>query len=231
MMAAMVENGQDLGIRNAMIERHLPLVRRVASQMSRRLPPHVEMDELISAGAMGLLHAVERFEPQRGLAFSTFATPRIRGAMLDALRSSNRIPRTLRTRRRAINQAVNRLTGELGRMPKSGEVAEALEVDQDTYSRWRRDINAVEMLPLETADTIGTQWRPMDEGNADLAEALLQLPERERQVLALYYYEELSQREISRMLGVTESRISQLHTRALSRLRQAMAGQGTAACS
>jgi RNA polymerase sigma factor for flagellar operon FliA len=233
----MMESGEpstcsrDLSARNAMVERHLPLVRRMANQLSRQLPPHIEVDELLSAGAVGLMQAVDRFEPARGLAFSTFATPRIRGAMLDALRSTQRIPRTLRTRRRQISSAVNRLSNQLGRSPTSSEVADELEVDGETYYRWRRDISAVEPVPLEAAETAAVSWQTSDEGNPDLAEALLQLPDRERQVLALYYYEELPQREIALALGVTESRISQLHTRALARLRGIMAGRESLPCS
>lgn len=221
--------------RDALVRQHLPLVRRLAYDLSRRLPASVEVDELVSAGSLGLLQAIDRFEPARGLAFSTFATPRIRGAMLDMLRAASQAPRAVRARRRQVAAAADRLTAQLGRAPDSEEMAAALGVDTETYGRWIRDIVALEAVPLDVAEA--ERFLPVTGGDAEeppmsdaLEAALGHLPERERQVLALYYFEDLPQREIARVLGVTESRVSQLHTRAVERLRQILTRRPGARC-
>ncbi|HXG45119.1 MAG TPA: FliA/WhiG family RNA polymerase sigma factor [Gemmatimonadales bacterium] len=232
---ARLRDRRDGTARDALVRQHLPLVRRLAYDLSRRLPSSVEVDELVSAGSLGLLQAIDRFEPSRGLAFSTFATPRIRGAMLDALRASSHAPRAVRVRRRQVAAAAERLTARLGRAPDPQEMAAALALDAETYGRWVRDIAALEAVPLDLAEaerflTVAggeAEEGPMSEA---LEAALARLPERERQVLALYYFEDLPQREIARVLGVTESRVSQLHTRAVHRLREILTGLRGARC-
>ncbi len=232
---ARIRDRRDTAARDALVRQHLPLVRRLAYDLSRRLPASVEVDELVSAGSLGLLQAIDRFEPSRGLAFSTFATPRIRGAMVDALRAASQAPRRVRARRRQVAAAEEWLTGKLGRAPRSQEVAQALAVDGGTYGRWVQEIAALEAVPLDLAEA--ERFLPVAEDQADegpmseaLEAALSRLPARERQVLALYYFEELPQREIARVLGVTESRVSQIHTRAVERLRQILTGLRGARC-
>jgi len=227
--------------RERLLTEHLGLVHYVAKQVARGLSTEADFDELVSAGTIGLVQALEGFDAARGLAFSTFAAPRIRGAMLDELRRQDHVPRSVRRKAREIGQAREALTRLLNRMPEPSELANQLGVDLETLWRWEGDVNGATRVSIERrAGADGDGPRPMDvivdDDSLDVEEhithgqeaellrdAILKLGEQERTVLALYYYEELKLSEIATVLGVTESRVSQIRSKALSRLRTRLA--------
>ncbi|MBK8006490.1 MAG: sigma-70 family RNA polymerase sigma factor [Gemmatimonadetes bacterium] len=205
-----------LSARDRLVERHLGLVHHMARAVERRTG--ADRDDLISAGTVGLLQAVERFDPERGHQFSTFALRRIRGAMLDEMRRMAPISRRAQTTRRRMTAARDRLECRLGRPVRAAEVALELGVEERRYLAWEADANRT-AAPLP-ADLPAPE--PIEaETPAWLVEALTRLPPRERTVISLSYGEELDGRAIAEVLGVTESRVSQLRHRALSRLRDA----------
>lgn len=229
----------DLDARQQLLEQHLGLVHHIARQIAERVPDGVELDDLVSAGALGLVLALESFEPARGLAFSTYATPRIRGAILDDLRSRDWVPRSVRSKTRKIASAVGQLESALGRTPEPGEIATAMGIDVNTFFKWQEDAENAVLLPLDGpvgtqdheattfAETLGdTSAVRADQAVAHkenleaLREAIGDLPPKERTVLALYYYEELNLRQIAEVLNLTESRISQIRSQALGRLQR-----------
>lgn len=230
-------DASDIDARNTLLRDNLNLVHHVAHKLARHLADDADVDELVSAGTLGLMSAAESFDPGRGLAFSTFAVPRIRGAMLDELRRQDHVPRSVRRKTRSIAQARESLMHALGRNPSSPELADALGVDCDTLYRWTADVETAVHLPLDghsrgagderptRAELLGSDDELPDERLAredELAlmrDAMLELGDQERTVLALYYFEDLSSREIGELLGVSESRVSQVRVRALARLR------------
>lgn len=231
----------DQSARDALLERHLPLVHHVARQIMRTLSVQVDLDDLVSAGSMGLINAVTSFDPSRGLAFSTYAAPRIRGAILDDLRRSDHVPRSIRRKQRQISAAEESLSGALERHPTGRETADRLGIDIDTFWRWKSDTEeAVQVSldqPVSTAQgrtalptelLQGATGRDTEERVNHHEEALMlrdeimRLKERERIVLTLYYFEELKLHEIARVLGLTESRVSQIRSKALLTLRGRM---------
>lgn len=228
--------------RTQLLDRYLGLVHHVARQVAVRVSDVVEVDDLVSAGTMGLVQALESFDLSRGLAFSTYAMRRIRGAILDELRSRDWVPRSVRAKGRQMAAMVAQLEGRLGRAPEPQEVARALALDMETYWRWREEVDGAvlvsldgsmtaehnESLSLEETLSNSTASLPGDrldqqETVAAIRGAIGTLPPKERTVLALYYYEELNLRQIAEVLHVTESRISQIRTQALKRLRQQLA--------
>ena len=231
----------DVDARDALLRENLSLVHHVARQLARGLAADADVDELVSAGTMGLMSALESFDVGRGLAFSTFAVPRIRGAILDELRRQDHVPRSVRRKTRSIAAAREALTRTLGRAPALSELAAALGVDAETLWRWQADVEGAVQVPLDrsTADHAGASVTPADVlGNGEeltderlsreeevalLREALLGLKDQERTVLSLYYFEELKAREIAEVLGVSESRISQIRSKALAQLRTMLA--------
>jgi RNA polymerase sigma factor FliA len=231
----------DTAARSQLLDRYLGLVYHAAREMMKRAPREIELHDLVSAGTIGLVQALEGFDPSRGLAFSTYAVPRIRGSILDELRSHDRMPRTVRTRRRAIAAARSQLQHALGRAPSSSEVADALGVDLATLWKWEQDIDRRATVALDQSASPGGSDTPLVESIADpaaaephaaitQAESLSELrgafdalPPRERLVLTLYYYEELNLRQIGEVLHITESRVSQIRTRALAHLREGLA--------
>lgn len=232
----------DEGARERLIERHLPLVRYFARRLSATVGGSVEREELVSAGMLGLLDAVEAYEPERGYRFSTFAAPRIRGAMLDELRRRDEAPRSVRRRQRRLAETEERLAVRLNRPPRHGEVAEVLGVDAATLWRWKSDVARATRSSLEERvgreegegrqlrDVITLEEADLDERLARRQEVerlrteLAALDERERLVLRLYDFQEMKLREIAELLEVTESRVSQIRTRAIGRLRDRMGG-------
>ncbi len=220
-----------------MLNEHLTLVHHVARQLQRKLTRELEHDELVSAGTLGLLSAMSAFQPSRGLAFSTFAVPRIRGAILDELRRLDHVPRSVRRKTRDINTARNKLAAEFGRQPSDGEVAQTLGVDLSTLWKWEADVDGAYQVPLNGPDKDRSedQRAPIELlANGETAvddvlgreqevqlvrEAILGLKSQERTVLALYYFEELKLHEIAKILELTESRVSQIRSKALSKLR------------
>jgi RNA polymerase sigma factor FliA len=217
-----------------------PLVKYVAGRMSSGLPAHVEEADLISYGLIGLISAIERFEPEREIKFETYAVPRIRGAIIDELRSLDWVPRSVRSRARQIEKANVKLENKLQRAPTDEEMAKELGIDEEDFQESLIQISNSTIAALDElwtiSDSSGDQVSLLDtihDPNAPdpakvldatalkdrVADAIARLPEREKLVIALYYYENLTLREIGEVLGVTESRISQLHTKAVLRLR------------
>lgn len=238
-----VRESGDPAARERLLTEHLGLVHHVARKVSRTLTVDVDLDELVSAGSMGLMNALDNFDASRGLAFSTFAAPRIRGAILDELRRQDHVPRSVRRKTREITAARESLMRELKRAPEDREVAQHLGVDVETFWRWTGDVEGTTHVPLDDRtgdDRDGRALAPADflagethhdiEDRLNLGEeveilrdAILRLKEQERIVLTLYYYEELKLHEIATILELTESRVSQIRSKAVSRLRGELA--------
>jgi RNA polymerase sigma factor FliA len=230
----------DQRARERLVVAYSPLVKYVAGRMSSGLPAHVEEADLISYGLVGLINAIERFELERQIKFETYAIPRIRGAIIDELRSMDWVPRSVRARARGIERANARLESKLHRAPTDEEMAHELGVSMEDFQESLMQISNSTISALDelwsVSDASGDQVSLLDtlhdphaqdpvqamdatELKDRVAEAIAKLPEREKLVIALYYYENLTLREIGEVLGVTESRISQLHTKAVLRLR------------
>ena len=219
---------KSVDLRNALAENYLPLVKLVCGRLAMSLPPHLDRDDLLSSGFFGLLDAIERFEPERNVRFETYAGLRIRGAMLDYLRSKDWIPVSMRHKIRKYEQTVCRLENELGRSATDKELAEALDISVEELQTLVSQCNSATVIPLEeylktdtteAIDTNPANSTELFELRDTLAKAINLLPEKERTVISLYYYEELTLKEISLILHLTEARISQLHTKAIFRMR------------
>lgn len=215
----------DLAVRNRLVIQYSPLVKYVAGRVRSGLPQSVDQADLISEGVVGLIDAIDKFEPARGLQFQTYAVPRIRGAMVDSLRASDWVPRSLREKKRDLDRAAAALEMRLGRTPTDDEVAAEVGVSvRDLRETYRKVsyTNVASFDELGGADDLGP---PTTDGGADpdlgpeLLEAVGQLPERDQIIVALYYFEALTLAEIGLVLGVTESRVSQLHTGVTKALR------------
>jgi RNA polymerase sigma factor for flagellar operon FliA len=226
--------------RDAVLRQHLGLVYHVAQQLSRVRANDVELDDLVSAGTLGLIDAFEHFDTSRGLAFSTFAAPRIRGAMLDELRRIDRVPRSVRRKTRQIDGASALLAGDLGREPAHGELAERLGIDLETLWRWQTERESTQVMSIDRTSASGDTPRggdwlagstgeeiddalTLEQECGILRDSLLELPEQERTVLSLYYFEDLKLNDIARILEVSESRVSQIRSKAIQRLRRRLA--------
>jgi RNA polymerase sigma factor for flagellar operon FliA len=227
--------------RERLVVAYSPLVKFIAGRMASGLPSHVEESDLISYGLLGLIGAIERFDTEREIKFETFAVARIKGAIIDELRSLDWVPRSVRARARQVEKAHSALEAELQRAPSDEEMAAKLEVTVEEFQGILLEIANSSVLALDDLWTFadpegGSQVSILDtiqdpaavdpesEAQASelkdrLADAIESLPERERLVIALYYYENLTLREIGEVLGVTESRVSQLHTKAVIGLR------------
>ncbi len=231
----------DRAARESIILQYAPLVKYVAGRLSIALPPVLDMDDVLSAGMIGLIRAVEHYDPRRGVPFENYAVTCIKGSILDQLRSLDVISRSVRQRAREIEKTMTGLQTTLGRLPTDREVAEQLGLDVDTYRKMLAEIGPA-TISLDSmlvgdgeSDTANLLSTLEDTNSPDpvslaerrglldsLAEAISNLSDREKLLLALYYKEELTMREISRVMGVSESRICQLHTRAVLRLRAQM---------
>ncbi len=214
-----------------LLTQYMPLVRRQALTLQVRLPASIELDDLIQAGMVGLLEALGRFDASQGATFATFASQRIRGAMMDELRTRDWLPRSVRRSARAVDDAVRRLEQQLGRAPEESEIARDLEMPLSEYQQLLNDTNSGQLLPFEELVADGgeparadTNYLPFEQlldqqQRQSLIDAIDALPEREKLLMALYYQEEMNLKEVGAVLGVTESRVSQLHSQAISRLR------------
>lgn len=222
------QKNRDPKIREQIVEHYLSLVKIIVGRIAISLPAHVDRDDLISSGFFGLLDAIERYDPVRGNKFETYAGVRIRGAILDYLRSKDWLPVSLRQKIRRYEQAVSTLEAKLGRAATDKEVAEYLDISLESLQQIVCQLNIATVIPLEeyirsekadTALVSPVDNLEMKELQESLAEAIDKLPEKERIVVSLYYYNELTLREISVILKLSEARISQLHTKAIFRLR------------
>jgi RNA polymerase sigma factor FliA len=232
--------------RERLVVAYSPLVKYVAGRMSSGLPAHVEEADLISYGLGGLISAIERFDLTREIKFETYAITRIRGAIIDELRTLDWVPRSVRARARQFERVNMKLEAQLQRAPTDEEMASELEITVDDFQEQLVQISNSTIVALDemwsVSDSSGDQVSLLDtlpdSGAPDpqqlvdeselrdrIADAIAALPEREKLVVALYYYENLTLREIGEVLGVTESRVSQLHTKAVLRLRSKLAGE------
>jgi RNA polymerase sigma factor FliA len=221
--------------RDQLVQRFLPLVKRVAYHLMARLPASVQFDDLVQNGMIGLLDATDRFQEGFGAQFETYATQRVRGAMLDGLRENDWLPRSLRRELRRIEAAINQLEHAHGRAPSESELAEALGMSLVDYQKTLQDARGHQLVYFEDFAGEGEEdflERHFTDNDADpaniledkntrelLVKAIGALPEREKMMMALYYEQDLNLREIGEVMGVTESRVCQLHTQAVARLR------------
>jgi len=208
------------------INNYLPLVKKIGLHLVARLPKHVELDDLLQVGALGLIQARESFDPTRGASFATYAGIRIRGAMLDEVRRNNWAPRSIQQKMKLVSDAIKRVEAELKRSASDVEIASGLEISLEEYHELSREIACSRMISLE--DTESMNW---DDGLdpflrlEDLAfrqalnKAIESLPSREMLVMSLYYGDELNLKEIGEVLGLSASRVSQMHGQALARVR------------
>lgn len=229
----------DPAAREQLIVHYSPIVKFVASRLAAGLPSSVDTGDLVSAGVFGLMDALDRFEPDRGAKFETFAIPRVRGAVLDGLRQLDWVPRSVRRKARAVETAIASLEATLHRTPTDEEIARELDISSVELQRWLAGIAVANVGPLEhlmatgrgevtVSSTDGTPGAAMED--RELRHAMRaevrRLPERERTVIALYYGEGLTLHEIGEVLGVTESRVSQIHTKAVLVLRSRLNAAG-----
>ncbi len=218
-----------LELRNRLVLQYSPLVKYVAGRLRTRLPDSVDYNDLVSDGIVALMGTIDRFDPGRGLTFQTFAVPRIRGAMVDALRALDWVPRSVRDRVRQVEEAQRVLEARLGRVPEDPEIAEELGIAvatlRELYAKASlRSLGSLDDLDLaDELSAAATQEIEDEEAKAVLLRVVGELPERDQVIIALYYFEGLTLAEIGRVLGVSESRVSQLHSRATMVLRAKLA--------
>jgi RNA polymerase sigma factor for flagellar operon FliA len=230
---------KDPAIREVFVNQYGPLVKYVAGKVAIGMPHNVEFDDLVGFGIFGLLDAIEKFDLNKGVKFKTYAVTRIRGAIIDELRSIDWVPRSVRQKTREIEEAIGTLESQLGRIATDREIAFSLGLKEDEYVKTLMKISCTTMLSLSdvwfSGDendkvSIGESIEAPSSLNPDvivekteikrvLAEHIRELPDKEQKILVLYYYRDLTLKEIGRVLGVTESRVSQLHTKAILHLR------------
>lgn len=229
--------------KNHLLIQHGPLVKKLAHQLKARLPPNVEVDDLIQAGMIGLLDAIARYEDTHGAQFETYAVQRIRGAMLDELRSSDWLPRSIRQNMRKVEDAVQVLTQQLGRAPQESEMAKQMDLTLVQFQALLGECGGHQLIYYEDFhDSEGGQEHFLDrfavnegqepsQGLIDegfrlaVIDAINRLPEREKILMGLYYEQEMNLKEIGAVLGVSESRVCQLHSQAIARMRSTLREQ------
>ncbi len=229
----------DLERRNALVVEHLSLVKYVASRIATRLPSHVELDDLVNAGIIGLMDAIDKFDYSRKIKFKTYAEFRVKGAILDELRALDWMPRSTRQKATRLEKAYNELEQLFGRPASDDEVVSHLGITHDEFQTMLVEARGVSLISIEElrSDNDDSADRnllecladpddlsPADIVNMDqiyqiVSDAIDQLPEKERLVVSLYYYDEMTMKEIGRIMEITESRVSQIHTKAILRLR------------
>lgn len=233
-------NRKSSASRDHLIVHYSPLVKFVAGRIGAGLPNSVDPGDLVSSGVFGLIDAIDRFDPERGVKFETFAAPRIRGAIYDGLRQLDWVPRSVRSRAREVERAFSLLEHEMGRGPTDEELAAQLRITEDELARWLASIAATTIGPLDRAVAAGYEPESVESAGMEHPVAAIEdqelrevmrteirrLPEREKLVLSLYYDEGLTLAEIGDVLGVTESRVSQIHTKSVLHLRSRMSAAG-----
>jgi RNA polymerase sigma factor for flagellar operon FliA len=238
----------DQALRDRLILTYAPLVKYVAGRLGSGLPAHVDEGDLVSYGLLGLIAAIERYDPDRDVKFETYAIARIKGSILDELRAMDWVPRSVRSRAREIERAMTELESKLGRAPTDEEISAKVGITVEELENSLTDISRSSIAALDELWTVsgsgGDQIALIDtiedtqgpepqsafaqtEMREAVADAISRLPEREKLVITLYYYEDLTLREIGEVLGVTESRVSQLHTKAILRLKARLGGSMT----
>lgn len=224
--------------KDELIKEYAPLIRFIAQKIAVRLPSNIELDDLISAGVIGLMDAIDKYDPSRDNKFKTYAEFRVRGAILDELRAQDWVPRSIRDKAKLLDRTVVSLESELGRSPTDEEIAEALNISMDEFYSLVNQVRPISLLSIDEQQTFSSvdkksilnlletskMANPFNQLNVKaikdiVAQAIEGLPERQRLVLSLYYYEDLNLKEIGQVLRVTESRVSQLHAQAVQRLR------------
>ena len=225
--------------REEVIKRYSPMIKYVANRIAMRLPPHIEVDDLISVGVLGLMDAITKYDSSRGAKFKTYAEFRVRGAILDELRAMDWVPRSIRQKASKVDKVVQELQAKLSRSPEDEEVAKEMGLSLDQFHDTLNETKSIPIFSLEdlgVAKESGEQQSLLDclAGKADadpqtqirlielkeiIAKAIDALPEKERLMVSLYYYEELTMKEIGAVLEITESRVSQIHSKAVYRLR------------
>ncbi len=232
----------NLQIREKLLIKYMPLVKYVAGKMMFSLPTCVDYNDLLSAGVMGLIGALDRYNPEQGVKFETFVLPRIKGAILDELRTLDWAPRSLRSKARMVEKVNARLEKELGRAASSQEIASELNMEIEEYGGVLREVSKASLLSLDGSRVVENENAPSmydllenpqsdnphrclehEELNGLLIQAIENLNEQEKIVMALYYYEELTLKEIGQVLNITESRVSQIHSKAIGSLKSALA--------
>jgi len=225
--------------REEVIKRYSPMIKYVANRIAMRLPPHIEVDDLISVGVLGLMDAISKYDSNRGAKFKTYAEFRVRGAILDELRAMDWVPRSIRQKASKVDKVLQELQAKLSRSPEDEEVAKEMGISLDQFHDTLNETKSIPIFSLEDlgiAKESGEQQSLLDclAGKADadpqtqirltelkeiIAKAIDALPEKERLMVSLYYYEELTMKEIGAVLDITESRVSQIHSKAVYRLR------------
>lgn len=233
----------DRQLRNTLMELYLPLVKFTADRISAKLPNEVDVDDLVSAGTFGLIDAIDAFDLTRGVKFETYCSPRIRGAILDELRTMDWVPRLVRSRAHKLELATKVLRAELGRVPSDEEIAQRLGMSRADFDKLVSDANAVLLISLSRSFVDHDSDRELQEidiledrrccdpvddlSERDLRDAVMRtLTEVERLILILYYYEEMTMKEIGATLDLSESRVSQMHSGILARLRSQLNSRG-----
>ncbi len=230
---------KDQGVRDYFVIKYAPLVKYVAGKISMGMPQSIEFDDLVSYGVFGLIDAISKFDPARGIKFKTYAMTRIRGAIFDELRSIDWIPRSIRQKAKQIEQVIAELENKLGRTVEDEEIAKEMGVSNEEFQVMLSKLSGTSMLSLNDIWYLGDDSDELsiletleapENMNPDvliekqeirdyIIDAIKKLPEKEKKVVVLYYYEDLTLKEIGEVLDVTESRVSQLHTKAIMRLR------------
>ncbi|MEZ0392360.1 MAG: FliA/WhiG family RNA polymerase sigma factor [Pseudobdellovibrionaceae bacterium] len=228
--------------KDKLILEYAPLIKFIAQKIAVRLPSNIELDDLISSGVIGLMDAIDKYDPTRDNKFKTYAEFRIRGAILDELRAQDWVPRSIRDKAKLLDKTMVNLEAEIGRVPTDEEVAKALNLNIDEFHDLLNQVRPVSLLSIDESQTFSNVDKksilnilegcklnnPFNQLNVKtvkdiVTQAIEELPERQRLVLSLYYYEDLNLKEIGKVLRVTESRVSQLHAQAVSRLRNKLA--------
>ncbi|MFT4657112.1 MAG: RNA polymerase sigma factor for flagellar operon FliA [Ilumatobacter sp.] len=233
---------KDSAARDHLIVHYAPLVKFVAGRIGAGLPSNVDSGDLVGSGVFGLIDAIERFDPERGVKFETFAVPRVRGAIYDGLRQLDWVPRSVRSRARQVEKAFAELEHKEGRAPTDEELAVHLDISDTDLTKWLSSIASTTIGPLDRAIAAGAEPPAPDTAMSGSPSAVIEdrevsvimrseirnLPEREKLVLSLYYDEGLTLSEIGDVIGVTESRVSQIHTKSVLHLRSRMFAAGVA---